>query len=214
MLPTLRCLLLSAVLVGAASVAQAAPLTLNFSGSVDLSGSGGAPDTPFSGFFTWDTTKTPVDTDPPHFAAYEVDAHQLIFDGTEIDPSLGAGIFVVNDGDVFGTGTPVDALLFLATIEKDAVVGDKLFIVAFSGPTDVWDTVDPPTGFGFLSAMPDHRSALSLEVPFEGDENDILLGVGNVEATPVPEPATLALTALGLAGMGARARRRRQRVGE
>ena len=201
---TLRRLLLSAVFVGVASVAQADQFTLNFSGSLDLSGSGGAADTPFSGFLTWDTTTAPDETEPPNFAAYPFNDLRLIFDGVEIDPTLGGGIFVVNDGDVFGTGTPVDALLFLMLIEKKPVVGDKLLILAFSGLTDTWDTIDLPAGFDFLSLFPDHASALSLEVPFEGDENDILLGVGSVKATAVPEPATLTLTALALAGWAAR----------
>jgi len=210
----IRLLLLSAsVLVGVAAVAQASPLTLNFSGTMDLSGSGGAADTPFSGFFTWDPAKTPFDSDPPSLATYHVEAYQLIFNGVEIDTALGGGLFVVNDADFFGTGN-IDALVFLATIEKDAVIGDKLFIGALAGPTSTWNTLSLPTDYSFLSKLTTRVSALSLEVPFGGDENDILLGRGSLEVTAVPEPATLTLAAFGLAGLVARARRGRQRRGQ
>ena len=211
MFTAIRLLLLSvSVLVGVAAAAQAAPLTLNFSGSIDLSGSGGAADNPFSGFFTWDPAKAPFDSDPPFLSMYEVEAYQLIFNGVEVDTSLGGGLFVVNDADFFGTGD-IDAFLFLATIETDAILGDKLFIAALSGPTSTWDTLSLPSDYSFLSQLTTRGSGLSLEVPHEGDENDIELGRGSLEVTRVPEPATLTLAALGLAGVMARARRGRRR---
>ena len=211
----IRLLLLSiAVLVGVAASAEASLLTMNFSGSVDLSTSGGAKDNPFSGFFTWDTTKAPTDTDPTS-ALYVFESYQLIFNGVDRTiASGGAGVFVVNDGNPVGTGN-VDGLLFLAGLEKNVTVngvtGDTLLVMAFSGPTNTWDTVSLPTDDSFLSQLTTRGSAVSLEVPFGGDDNDVTLGNGSITAAVAPEPATLSLSVLGLAGAVARGRRVRQR---
>jgi len=210
----IRLLLLSvSVLVGVAAAAQAAPLTLHFAGSMDMSQSGGAADTPFSGFFTWDPAKAPAVSDPPSLAIYEPEAYQLIFDGVEVDQSLGAGLFVFNDENAFGSGD-VDALMFFAVIKEDAIAGNTAFIGALSGPTDTWDTLDLPSDYSFLSKLTTTFSGVSLEVPGGedgGDANDIRLGGGSFEVTAVPEPATLTLSALGLVGAVVRARRRQRR---
>jgi hypothetical protein len=214
MFTAIRQLLLSfLVLVGVAATAQASTLTLNFSGSVNLSGSGGAADNQFSGFFTWDPTKTPSQSDA-NSAGYQVEASQLIFNGVA-GPGSDTGMFVVNDADFFGTGTNVDAFLFLSLIQKNVTIngitGDELLIVGFSGPTSAFNTLALPTDYSFLSLLPNRFSLVSLEVPGQGDANDVLLGRGSLAVTAVPEPATLTLTALGLAGAVARARRGHRR---
>lgn len=205
----IRLVLIVSVLVGVASAAQASPLTLHFSGTVDLSGSGGAADNPFSGFFTWDTAEAPFLTDPG-VALYHIEAHQLIFNGADLTgaPDNG-GLFVFNDVNAFGTGA-VDALMFGTMIDSDPVAGDTLLLLAFSGPTDSWDTVALPTDYSFLSKLTTRFAAVSLEVPGEDDENDISLGRGSFEVA-VPEPAMLTLGLFGLAGVVARTRRQRQR---
>jgi hypothetical protein len=197
------------VLVGAATIAGASTLTLNFSGNLDLTASGGAAVNPFSGFFTWDPDAIAFEEDPPTFAIYPIEAYQLILNGVDRTGSHGGGLFVVNDGDLFGTGNNVDALMLFAVLESDPVIGDTAFIAALSAP-DAWDTTSLPTDYSFLPLLPDRFSGMSLEVPNEGDENDILLGRGSL-AVSVPEPASLSVTALGFASILACARRSRQR---
>lgn len=206
----IRILLLGvSIFVGATAAAEATPLTLYFSGTVDLSVSGGDPVNTFSGFFTWETTnKAPLPGSNPNLAMYELEAYQLTFNGQE--KTLGAGMFVFNDADVFGTGVNVDGLFFLAQIEE-GVAADKLLIGALTAPQDAWNTTALPTDYSFLSLLPNRSSAVSLEVANEGDENDVLLGTGSFSVTPVPEPASLTLAALGLASVFARPRRGRQR---
>jgi hypothetical protein len=210
---SIRILLLGvSVLVGAAATAEASPLTLYFSGSVDLSGSGLAAVNPFSGFFTWDPARTPSETDPG-VAIYEVEAYQLIFNG--VDRTLGAGLFVFDDVDAFGTGN-VDALMFGSVIQEDVTVdgvtGDMFLVAAFSGPTSAWSGTSLPPDYNFLSVLTTSFSAVSLEVAFEGDTNDVLLGAGSLAVKTVPEPASLMLTVLGLTGVVACGRRGRQRA--
>jgi hypothetical protein len=211
-----RILLGVLVLVGAATTAAASPLTLNFSGSLDLTSSGGSTDNPFSGFFTWDTTQAAGPGGDASTAFYSLVEYELILNGAVVDPTLGAGLIVVNDADLFGTGVMQDALLFFATVQNDATVngvtGTMGFIGGIVGPSTTWAVPSLPQDYSFLSTMPTRFSAMSLEVPGgedNGDANDLNLGSGSFEVRPVPEPASLALTAVGMAAALARGRRRR-----
>jgi hypothetical protein len=204
----IRIFLLGIAILVATASAQASSLTLNVSGNVDLTTSGGAAINSFSGFFTWDPAALPFETEPDA-KIYPLEAYQFILNGVD-KTGAGCAVFVADDADPFGTGN-VDALGFFVVLEQDAVIGDTLFIGVLSGPTDSWNTTSLPTDYSFLSLLPTRFSAMSLEVPNEGDANDIRLGTGSLAVSPVPEPASVTVTALGLATIIACARRSRQR---
>jgi hypothetical protein len=219
MFTAIRLFLLSlSIVVGVAAAAQAATLTVFFSGSLDLSGMGGSSNSSYSGSFTWDPAKTPLDTDPNN-AFYAVESYQLTLNG--VDETLGPGgaaLVVFNDANLDGGPGDNDALAFLAGLDTNVtingVTGDTVFVLAFLGDKSVWNTLSLPSDYSFLSLLPTRFSAVSLEVTGEGEDVGVGEG-GSFAATPaataVPEPATLTLTALGLAGVVQRARRRQRR---
>jgi hypothetical protein len=196
------------VLVGAATTAQASTLTVFFSGSIDLTGMGDPADSTYSGFFTWDPARLPFQPNP-NSPIYPVESYQLILNGVDrtlLGPGT-AGLVVGNDADLNGGPGDRDFLAFLAGLDTN---GDAVFVLGFLADNfSFWGTTNLPTDYNFLS-MPNRFSGVSLE-----DGEDEQVGEGGpfvaTPVTPVPEPATMTLTALGLAGVIAR-RRGRQRV--
>ena len=201
--------------------AHAAPLTLNISGTVDLSASGGAAVNTFSGFFTWDPADLPFEDDGAGSATYDVIDYSLFFNGVDvtlpiIGDGTGNGISMVDNVDAFEAGVFVDALVFFAAIEGASPTGNTLIMAAaLIGPVSMFSTAGTlPADLGFLSAVEVRRSFWIDEIPGGDEEDDVFLGPGTLQVEApgaVPEPATMALTAFGLAGALARARRSKGR---
>lgn len=191
--------------------ASAAPVTIEYSGTADLSAVGLSADSTFSGFYTWESTAAPFDVDSGQ-AIYDVVAYSLIVNGVDMT-GHGSQIIVVDDADVLETGTPVDGILLLAGVPVLGPGGTNiLFIGGLAGPTSMFTSTALPANLDFLSQL---ETVLSLWVEEEdtpGESDAIVLGTGTLAVsapTQVPEPTMWAMTVLGVAGVLARRRRSR-----
>jgi PEP-CTERM motif len=201
-----------------AAPARADLITLNFTGSVDLTSLGGAV-YPYSGFFTWNTATSPFESGPNE-ADYALAGYNLVFNGTNVTMPLssdgdGNGLIVFNDANPLGTGN-LDALAFFAFAGNPLPGGDLFLVGALAGPTTMFGSTALPGNLNFLSQA-NNRFTVFIFEP-DGEDEFLLqpqgtLNITGSQVTPsaVPEPTTLLLLGTGLAGAGIR-RWRRSRI--
>jgi hypothetical protein len=221
--------LLGVLLLAAPS--QSAPVTLNFSGTVDLSSvDGGLPVHTFSGSVTWDPAALPFETDPTT-AVYDPLSYTLIFDGVDysapvIGNGTGSGVIVLNDSDLLTPGTAFDGvgwfLAFRPPFDVSGQQGDLALVAAMVAPTTLFGSTALPGDLGFLPQILG-MSSFWLFDPDGAEEDGLIDPVGSLivsipggpsfdpgPISSVPEPTTLALIASGLVGALARTRRTRR----
>ena len=207
--------------------AYAAPITFEFSGTVDLSSEGGPALNTFSGSLTWDSDNvTPTEEDPGVYAQYDPLSYTLIFNGVDytapvIGDGTGSGVVVADDTNPL-TEAIEDVFAFFfefrPPFQIGGVDGDLALIGVLTGPTTMFSSTALPGNLDFLGELAATYSLWQYD-PDTGETEPILLdlegtlvvsdpnGPGDPSA---PEPAALALTAFGLAGAFARARRARR----
>jgi hypothetical protein len=198
-----------------AGSAEAAPITINFTGTVDLSSEGGLANNTVEGSITWNPNAVPFEVEPD-FSAYDPISYTLFFNGNNvggpvIGDGTGSGIVMVDDADPFGFGGDGDAFLFFLDFEVGFPLNtngetDIVMIGVLSGPTGMFGSRDLPANLDFLSQltftgtiwMTDDEELLGIEGPLD------------VSAGAVPEPTLLTLMGLGLAAAFARGRRKNE----
>jgi len=225
----------AAVLFLLAAPSQAALITLNFSGSVNLSSVDGGQSNPhtYSGSITWDTTKIPFEPGTD-IATYDLQSYTLFFDGVDytapvIGDGTGSGIAVANNFDApeLGLFATNDGLAFFLQFQQPFNIGGQpgslVLLGLMIGPGDMFSSTALPTNLSFLTQLTGAGTRWLFEPDAEGQDEFLLAPIGslilsvpptgppiNPGPLPVPEPATLTLTALGMAGVLVRARRSRK----
>ena len=208
---SLKLLGLVAVLFLIAAPAGADTVTLNFSGTVNLSSVGGATSNTFSGSFTWDPSTVPfnyVSLPGEDTAYYLPNAYSFTLNSTNISASTFDAVIVVD----YHPGVIAD---FFVTFDAfDVYLGAV-------GPTSNYletfgaDILTPPGAFGgtslpgnlnFLGSVSSTDSAWytgnGVDLAVSSVQNPKIAGTftPTIPSVPTPEPSSviLMLTGIGL----------------
>jgi hypothetical protein len=189
---------------------RADTITLDFSGTVDLSGVGGAASNTFSGSVTWDPSTASYfhgsDGLGGSFAQFTPVAYGFTLNSTDESAHL-----ILPSVNIFDNDSGVqDVYTFSFDILPALFEGIDTALYSFNGdlvgPTTMFSAAALPGNLDFLSAVTASSSYwLTTTIPYE-DDKPTSTTVGTFIATGpltsgVPEPSSLVLLAVSLACM-------------
>ena len=136
--------------------AYAVPVTLNFSGEVDLTSVGLGPST-FSGFYTWESDAASFgEGEDSGELVYDILAYDMIFNGVSYTLPVGQngdgnGISVGDNAEMLGDGVSRDGLVFFAALPIFPGLENNLIVAGLLlGPDTMFDSAALPANLDFF----------------------------------------------------------------
>jgi len=177
--------------------ANAASVTIAYSGSVDMTFFGGPASSAFSGSATWDTNAVGFPGAPPNFGQYKLTGATFIINGVNysalIDLTDHGGDSNADSHLAVNNAASGDAvfvtLFFVPGVDLGAGPDISRFVGNIFGPATMFSSTAVPQNLDFVPLLTPGTSFFN---PFTGPSGSMVF------ASPAPEPSSALLIGTGV----------------